>query len=211
MKWPDLLQLIGSEPVFSSALLRAGNISDAQVRLQLARWTTAGRIIQLRRGVYMLAPPYRKIEPHPFLIANHLRKNAYVSLQSALAYHSLIPEYVPVVTSVTAARPEQVKTPIGVFIFKHMKMELLFGYQEVEVSRNQHAFVATPEKALLDLIYLNSGAEQATYLRELRLQNCESINSSTLIEYAERFGKPKLQRAVKNIIHILDQEVYEEL
>jgi len=69
MKWVELLNLVGGEPVFTSALLRSGRVSDAELRPQLARWTKAGRIHQLRRGLYILAPPFRKIEPHPFLIA----------------------------------------------------------------------------------------------------------------------------------------------
>ena len=94
MKWIDLLNLIGGEPVFTSALLRSGSVSDAKLRPQLSRWVKAGKIIQLRRGVYLLASPYRKIDPHPFLIANYLRTGSYVSLQSTLAGYGMIPEHV---------------------------------------------------------------------------------------------------------------------
>ena len=95
MKWNELLFLIGEEPVFSSGMLLAGRPSARQVRLQLSRWVKAGRLIQLRRGLYVLAKPWRKVEPHPFLLANSLRRGTYVSLQSALAWHGTIPEYVP--------------------------------------------------------------------------------------------------------------------
>ena len=54
---------------------------------------------------------------------------SYVSLQAALAYYGLIPEYVPVVTSVTTARPGRWETPLGVYEFCHVKTDLLFGYQ----------------------------------------------------------------------------------
>ena len=169
MKWPELLELIGREPVFTSSLLRAGSQSDGQLRLQLARWTKVGKVIQLRRGVYILAAPYRTVEPHPFVIANYLRKNSYVSLQSALAYHGLIPEHVPVVMSVTAARPENIHTSMGNFGFRHVKRSHLFGYRQVTVSRKQSALVATPEKALLDLVYLTPKAEQLPYRQQPEL------------------------------------------
>ena len=55
------------------------------MRRQLDRWVKSGRLIQLRRGVYSVAPPYQADAPHPFLLANHLRKSSYVSLQSALS------------------------------------------------------------------------------------------------------------------------------
>lgn len=51
--------------------------------------------VQLRRKLYALATPWRRVHPHPFLIANELHHPSYVSLQSALAYHGMIPEAVP--------------------------------------------------------------------------------------------------------------------
>ena len=88
MNFTRLLELVGDEPVFDSAVLLAGPVNPADLRCQLSRWTKAGRLIQLRRGVYTLAPPYQKIKPHPFLIANRLLPASYVSLQSALDYLS---------------------------------------------------------------------------------------------------------------------------
>ena len=170
-----------------------------------------GRILQLRRGVYLLAPPYRKVEPHPFLIANHLRKGSYVSLQSALAHYGLIPEHVPVVTSVTTARPERLDTPMGAYTFHHVKQSFFFSYLQVEVSQKQCAFIATPEKALLDLIHLTPHGDRDPYLRELRLQNLEIVDRKALTKAAKRFGKAKIQRAVENVLRIIDEEEYDEL
>ena len=86
MNFARLLELIGDEPVFDSAVLLAGPVNPADLCRQLSRWTNAGRLIQLRRGIYTLAPPYQKIKPHLFLIANRLLPASYVSLQSALDY-----------------------------------------------------------------------------------------------------------------------------
>jgi len=58
MKWPDVVAGISREPVFRSSLLLSGSVSTAQIRLQLARWVRSGRLIQLRRGLYVLAPPW---------------------------------------------------------------------------------------------------------------------------------------------------------
>jgi hypothetical protein len=37
-----LLELIGDEPVFNSAVLLAGPVNPADLRRQLSRWTKAG-------------------------------------------------------------------------------------------------------------------------------------------------------------------------
>ncbi len=211
MKWQTLLELIGNEPVFSSALLRTGNVSDSQLRVQLTRWTKSGRLIQLKRGLYILAAPYRKFEPHPFLIANMLKKGSYISFQSALGFHGLIPEFVPVVTSVTTLKPWKKITTIGTFTFNHVKKSLLFGYTQIEVDWNQKAFVAQPEKALLDLIYLTPGGADELFIRELRLQNLEILDKDILLNFAEQFGKKKLITAVKVLFTIIDEDIYEEL
>jgi predicted transcriptional regulator of viral defense system len=206
VKWEALLALVGDEPVFPSALLLAGDVSTAQVRLQLSRWVKAGRLLQLRRGLYALAPTWRKVEPHPFLVANRLQRGSFVSLQSALAFHGVIPEHVPVVTSVGPGRPETVHNPLGAFQFNHLTAALFFAYSRMEVAVRQFAFVASPEKALLDLIHLTPGADSEDYLRELRLQNSEAMDLLTLGELAQRSGKAKLLRAARLVERILATE-----
>lgn len=206
MKWRDLLTSLDHEPVFAASLLQTGDVSRKELSVQLSRWVRSGHLIQLRRGVYAIATPYRKTEPHPFLVANSLRRNSYVSLQSALAYHGLIPEYVPVYTSVTTGRSEQLETALGTYNYRRIKPAYLFGFRQQEVAPNQHAFVAVAEKALLDLIYLTPGADTDSYLRELRLQHTEAIDVETLERLADRIGKPKLRSAVRPVRKLLDDE-----
>jgi predicted transcriptional regulator of viral defense system len=196
MTFEDLLEVVGKLPVFHASLLQVGDISPPQLRVQLSRWVRSGKLIQLRRGVYSLAQPYRQVEPHRFAVAQALRKNSYVSLQSALAYHGLIPDHVAAVTCVTTGRTEELSTEVGSFIFRHIAPGYFFGYQQTTVRPEQHAFVATAEKAILDLLYLTPGAEQAAYVHELRLQNLEALSMDALETAVSRMGKPKLARAL---------------
>lgn len=207
----ELLNLMADEPVFSSSILKAGNAMPSKIQLQLTRWVKAGKLIQLRRGLYALAEPYRKTNPHPFLVANRMKRASYVSLQSALAHYGLIPEYVPVVTSVTTGRPEHLRTKLGSFTFRHIKKAVFKGFQKIEVSTGQFAFIASPEKSLADLLYLTSGSEREAYLVELRLQNLDKIDQSDLVKTSQEFRSPKLLRAVKKIIRLTEAEKHEEL
>jgi len=209
MEFQRLLEIVGDEPVFETGLLLAGEVGPADVRRQLSRWTQAGRLYQLRRGVYALAPPFQKVKPHPFLVANRLVRGSYVSCQSALAYYGLIPEYVPVTTSVTAARPGYWETPLGAYQFRHVKPGLLRGYRLAELGPGQRAFVASPEKALLDLIHLQPGADSPHYLRELRLQNLERLDLDELQRQASLAGSPKLGRAAALVTGLAHSELSE--
>jgi predicted transcriptional regulator of viral defense system len=141
-----------------------------------------------------------------------MQKASYVSLQSALAHYGLIPEVVNITTSVSTGRPERLETPLGTYEFRHVKTEFLFGYQMVELG-GQSAFVATPEKALLDLIYLQPGGDSTVYLKELRLQNTEKLDKDLLLKQSRRFNTPKLQNAVKGILQFIydDSEEFEDL
>jgi len=213
MEFGGLLEVAADEPVFETGLLLAGDVDPKDVRRQLSRWVRAGRLYRLRRGLYTLAPPFQKVKPHPFVIANHLVRGSYVSLESALAHYGLIPEGVPTTTSVTTGRPGQWDTPLGRYTFRHIQPDLFFGYRRLEVSPGQWAFVACPEKALLDLAYLHPRVDSPAYLKELRLQNLEQLDLELLFDLAEKAGKPKLHRFAHQVAELArtEGEEYERL
>jgi hypothetical protein len=121
----------------------------------------------------------------------------------------LIPEYVPVVTSVTSARPGRWDTPLGAYEFRHIKTDLLRGYRLTELGGGQRAFVATPEKAVLDLIYLQPGDDLPDYLRELRLQNLGCLDLDELQHQADLMGSPKLRRTAVFVVGLARSEALE--
>lgn len=209
MKFRHLLEIVGDAPLFETGLLLAGAVDPANVRRQLSRWCKSGRVYQLRRGVYALAPPFQKVVPHPFLVANWLVQSSYVSLHSALAHHGLIPEAVLVTTSVSTSRPAGWDTPLGRFEYRHVKTDLLFGFELTDLGSEQAAFVATPEKALLDLVYLQPGGDAPEYLGQLRLQNLERLDLDRLRDQATWTKSPKLRRAADRIIVLAEIEAQE--
>ena len=204
-----MIEIVGDEPVFETGLLLAGDVDPADARKQLSRWTKAGRLFRLRRDLYALAPPFQKVKPHPFLVANRMARGSYVSRQSALAHYGLIPEYVPLVTSVTTARPSLWETPLGAYDFRHLKVEMFYGYQLLELGGRQQAFVASPEKALLDLVYLQPGGDSPDHLRELRLQHLDRLDVNELARQAELAHSPKLRRAAALVAHLARSEALE--
>jgi len=210
MEFKRLLDIVGSEPLFETGLLLAGNVDPNHVRRQLSRWTTAGKLIQLRRGLYTLAPPYRKVAPHPFLIANRMVRGSYVSLQAALAYYGIIPEYVPLVTSVTTDRPATFQTALGRYTFRHIRQSLLYGYQLLDVGNGQQVYIASPEKAILDQVYQEPDGDDLNYLRGLRLQSLELLDLNRLREFAVDANSPKLRRAGDAVSQLAAEETEAE-
>ncbi len=213
MKFQELLEIVANEPVFETGLLLAGDVDKRDIHRQLSRWARAGRIIKIRRGLFSLAPPYRKAHPHPFLVANRLVRASFVSCQAALAHYAMIPERLYQVTSVTTARPARYDTPLGDFVFRHVKSALFHGYEPVELGNGQDCLLARPEKALLDLVHLQAGSDNLEALRHLRLQNLEQLQLSRLEAMAQRTGSPKLIRASAGIHQLVreDSEGYAAL
>ena len=205
MRWQELQQTVRDQSLFESSLLMTGDVTRHQVQRQLSDWTKARKLIQLRRGLYSF--PHQN--PHPFIVANHLVPGSYVSFQMALAYYHLIPEHVATVTSVTTQRPVNYENKFGRFSYRHINPNLFFGIEYRLLVNDEYAYVAMPEKALLDLVHFQSQGDSNAYINSLRLQNLEIIDIERLHHFAERAGKPKLKRAATVIEAIVRHELEE--
>lgn len=196
MEFDSFLQKVQSLPVIDTRILSAGRSNTLSLKVQISRWVKSGKLIQLKRGIYLLAELYRKTSPSEFYIAGVLKSPSYISLEKALEYHGLIPEAVAVFTSVTTKRPEEFKTPAGRYDYRHIKPSLFWGYTSLNMN-GQTVFMATPEKALLDFFYLRHVKISLDYLKEMRLQHVETIQPKKLLDYARRFKKKGLVQAVQ--------------
>ena len=56
------------------------------------------------------------------------------------------------------------------------------------------------------MIYLTPGADSEEYLTQLRLQNLEVIDAPAIMDMARRSGRPKLTRAGRLILRLLEPE-----
>ena len=130
--------------------------SDGVLALLVHRACQAGEILRLKPGLFVLAQPFRKSEPHPFVVAAVMHAPSHISLESALSHHGLIPEAVYQVSSVTVGRSREFSTPLGVFSFQRVPTGIpRAGVEAVAVARNAWAFIASPLRAIADAVYLN--------------------------------------------------------
>lgn len=126
--------------------------ADFDVR-RLNEWINKSYIKNVRRGFYIFSDTPIN-EQVLFLIANTIYQPSYISLEMVLSLYNLIPEAVYGITSVTSKKTNQFNTTIGSFTYRHIKPELLFGY-ELRDYANHRYLVAEVEKAVLDYLYLN--------------------------------------------------------
>ncbi len=205
MKWQDIQNIAKKQPVIETLMLARSSSELSKVRVQLSRWVKGGRLIQVKRGAYILSDEYAFQPADWNYIATFIHRPSYISLHSVLADHGMIPEYVPNITLVTTKRPKTTELYKKLLIYQHIKRELFWGY-EVRGDKNFPTFFAEPEKALLDLFYFTSGEITTPFIEEMRFQNMEVLNQEKFIKYAEKFGSQKIVRAAKLLLKSLDKE-----
>jgi hypothetical protein len=205
MKYEDLTQLAGSLVCFDLPLIvQAFSNRRPAVLLQLSRWTAQGKVIPLRRGMYTLAHRARKTPLDPALLAQHLCRPSYLSGLWALGFRDMIPERVVLHTSVTPRLPARFDNACGGFEYRHLKQSSFFGYEQVPYGSGT-ILVAHPEKALLDHWHLSAGEWTSDRLAEMRYQNMKLVDQRRLREYAARFKRPRLDRAVERWLELAER------
>ena len=179
------------------------------MRNQLSRWQKKGLLIGLRKGVYMLSPNDRKIDIDNQAVANRLYEPSYLSLEYALNFYGLIPEGVVDLTSITTRKTMRFKNDLGHFIYQHIQPKAFRGFRKMGNEKNSF-FMAEPEKAVVDFLYLNL-AQFTENVREIleqsfRFQNIEELKNKRLMELGKLFGNKKLMRVLKQLGRWIEEE-----
>ena len=180
------------EPIFSLQDLRIAGLAILPV--QLSQWVSMNYLIKVKNGIYVFSE--KKDQLVMETISHYLFEPSYISLERALSIHWLIPEIVYNITSITTRKTNTFENSFGVFIFRHLKKELFFGYDKIHDGFNIY-FLADPEKSLLDYLYLNSAKiNNSDDVSELRLNEFElkNLNQKKIKAYLKIFNSKKLEK-----------------
>lgn len=147
---------IGNVPfdlnVLSSVYPETKHIVEKARRLE-----SDGKIIRLKKGLYVASPKETGKVLNRNLIANHIYGPSYVSLQTALRHYGLIPERVHLTLSLTTKHSRSFETPLGNFDYECCSKEYFPIGVRPEKDNDITYLIATPEKALCDLINYSKG------------------------------------------------------
>ena len=168
-------------------------------RNNLTRWVKKGYLIRLRQG-YFAFSEYKNKPDYSLYFANRIYRPSYISLHSALAFYGMIPEAVVQITSVTSLKTESFSNDFSEYSYKSIRENLMFGYELKPMADNRNIQFATPEKALLDLLYLYPFYDSKQELEELRLDEDymhNDLNKDLLTDYCVKFQSKALDHRVK--------------
>ncbi len=129
--------------------------SYAQPRQKIRSWLKSKALFRVKKGIYVFG---KNSARGPYCL-EHLGNVIYgpsvISLEYALSFYGWIPERVYEITSVTTGRNKVFNTPVGRFSYQHQNHQY-FPYGVIDVLiKGRHVLMASPEKALLDLLYFS--------------------------------------------------------
>jgi hypothetical protein len=173
-----------------------------------------GIIQSIKKGLYVVGPALNTDrKPEPFLLANHILGPSYVSVETALSYHGLIPERVYEIASMTTQAPRKFNTPLGTFTYTRLPLPYYsFGIRSEKLADDQYAMVASPEKALCDKIITTSGLllRSKKNAREFLLENMRidegalmQLNTKEMASWIKGSLKEESLSMVVNVIQEL--------
>ena len=213
--WSHLRKL-GTPEVTTSMLM--GVLSDyVNPRGKINSLSKKGLIKPIKQGVYLVSEelgfrPYSKE-----ILANLIYGPSYISLETALSNYGFIPERVNTTQSISIGRGKSFATPVGDFEYHQIKDSLYpLGVTLKEIFKGVFCHHATPEKALLDFVYIKetkgdfrSPKEYFDYLVEsyrfdldaiaeqISLQKLQSFSSQYPFQNVKWFADELTRKLVK--------------
>lgn len=164
----------------------------ADWRGKTARMLGTGDLVSLRRGLYASR---RDLDPH--CLAGPIYGPSYVSFESALAWHGMIPEGVAEILSATPKRPAGFENDFGRFRYLTIpKAVYPVGIQRVTES-DLPFLIASPTKALADRIAREAGFRSMTdvagWMQGMRVETGGGLDGEELATCAELYGRPSVR------------------
>lgn len=177
----------------SEAIARLG-MSPVRTSQILRSLREAGLVTRLSHGLWLLDQDADPFTIPPYLTAP---SPAYVSFWSALSRHGMIEQVPRQVFVASLGRPRTVKTALTTYSIHHLAPEVFGGY----TGSADGGYIATPEKALFDTVYLGAARQDAVYLPEIELPATFDVRALT--GWTERIAARWLQTRVSSALERL--------
>lgn len=185
-----------------------GKTSAARYSL-VTRAIKVGDLVRVRRGLYLIGSKIKRSVPDEFELSLLVYGPSFISLESALSYHGWIPESVYAITSVSTKRAREFKTPVGLFNYKHVPAEGFYVGVERITTNDESIFVASPWRALADLIYVRRKSWESIIdiEEDLRIDNETILGSDrkSLKLLAEKYSSRRVRESLKMFLKEIEK------
>jgi hypothetical protein len=183
---------IRNEAIFDTDRMRDALTGFADWKGKIARMLGTGELVSLRRGLYA---GRRNLDP--CCLAGPIYGPSYVSFETALAWHGMIPEGVAEILSATLKRPAAFENDCGRFRYLSIP-RAVYPVGILRVTESDLPFLlASPTKALADRIAREPGfrsmADVARWMEDMRVETGGGLDREELTACAEHYGRPAVR------------------
>lgn len=183
---------VNLNPVMDVLQMKALLADAGDKRGKIARMIHSGDLFQLRRGLYAT-----RRDLNPLCLAASMYGPSYISFETALAYHGLIPEAVYEITSATLKRPAEFENIFGRFHYRRVP-ERVYSLGIERITEFGLPFlIASPTKAVCDRIALEprmrSMSDVKRWAELMRLDDTLEIDLALLEACAENYQRPAVR------------------
>lgn len=183
------LRRIGA-PIFSTREAAARlQTSVSNASHSLRSMEDAGLVRRVRQGLWSVEPDVDPVVVPPYLTAPF---PAYISFWSALARHDMIEQIPRKIFVASLDRSRQVKTSLGIYSIHHLAPELFSGYE----GSGTTGYIAVPEKALFDTVYIHKARGARISFPELSLP--VGFDRRKLAAWADRISTGRLRTQISS-------------
>jgi predicted transcriptional regulator of viral defense system len=160
-----------------------------QVKKVIAQLVKNGWLVRMKRGLYAISNFSNRgfLSLSPYLVANLLVQESYVSFESALAHHGMFDQLTSTIISIAATQYKTVQLQGTVYSYVRANRNYFFGWQEVSLD-GRLVRIATAEKALVDIIHFHKSKYSVDVVIEKLLEHRDSVDMETLIAYVGKMS-----------------------
>jgi predicted transcriptional regulator of viral defense system len=182
----DLLKTKRSIMETGEVAVRLG-VSTSHASHILDSLQEAGLVLRLRRGLWAI-----RTDIAPFIVPPYLTAPfpAYTSFWSALAHHGMIEQVPRSIYVASPGRTRRINTGVGTYSIHHIAPELFDGFE----GSNEQGYLAIPEKAVFDTVYLLAPRGGEIHLPELELPKVFRLEKIEV--WTSRIEPPRLRTIV---------------
>ena len=142
-------------------------------RAKIGRLLKNQEIIRIKKGLYVFGEMWRKESISLEVVANLIYGPSCISFEYALFRYGMIADRAVAVTSLTIGRTKTFETPIGSFRYQSInRTKFGIGIEYRKIPGEGGFFIASPEKALADLV---SRIKQPLSLSDFRFYLIEEM------------------------------------
>lgn len=202
-KAKEVIDLVSALPYFSASVLFPVVKNKAYLKIILSRYAKAGKIMRLKKGLYVSRSyldsleKKNKLSEYSEFISGILAKTTYLSLDWVLYENNLLTESPKNFTAIALAKTAIFSNELGNFFYHKIRQELFLGYLILKKGEFT-IFKATLAKALFDFLYLRKNSlTDAGAIEELRL-NLENLKEKDWKEL-EKYVKLEKSKKMREI------------